>query len=139
MLIDAGLPLNLWAEAILTANYIRNRSPSAGENKTPHEHFGGSKPDISHMRVFGSAAYVHVPKQLRQKLDPVCRKGIFVGYEPARNHIAYYWTTRRSLSAAMSLLTKQHHQRAQTRESWPWQSQKTAATAVMMKPMPQTA
>ena len=34
------------------------------------------------MRVFGAKAYVHVPKQLRQKLDAVSQTGIFVGYEP---------------------------------------------------------
>jgi len=34
------------------------------------------------MRVFGSKAYVHVPKQLRRKLDPLSTAGIFSGYEP---------------------------------------------------------
>ena len=32
--------------------------------------------------MFGAKAYVHVPKQLRQKLDAVSQTGIFVGYEP---------------------------------------------------------
>jgi len=34
------------------------------------------------MRVFGSKAYVHVPYQLRRKLDPLSTAGIFIGYEP---------------------------------------------------------
>ena len=82
MLVDAGGRDELWAEAINTANYIRNRSPVAGKDMTPWELFTHNKPDVSHMRVFGCAAYAHVPKQLRRKLDPVCVKGIFVGYEP---------------------------------------------------------
>ena len=34
------------------------------------------------MRVFGSRAYVHVPKQLRYKLDPLSQAGTCLGYEP---------------------------------------------------------
>jgi hypothetical protein len=80
MLQDTKLPNSLWAEAVTTANYIRNRSPVNGATKTPLELFFGKKPDISQMRTFGAKAYVHIPKALRQKLDPVSRKGIFVGY-----------------------------------------------------------
>ena len=82
MLFEAGLPRELWAEAIVTANYIRNRSPTSIAVSTPWELFFGSKPVVSAMRVFGSRAYAHVPKELRNKLDPVSRKGVFVGYEP---------------------------------------------------------
>jgi hypothetical protein len=39
-------------------------------------------PTVSHMRVFGSTAYIHVPKEKRNKLDPVSTKGVFLGYEP---------------------------------------------------------
>jgi len=80
MLQDAKLPDNLWAEAVTTASYIRNRSPTAGHAKTPWELFFGGKPDVSSMRMFGATAYVHTPKALRRKLDPVSVKGIMVGY-----------------------------------------------------------
>ncbi|GAX82201.1 hypothetical protein CEUSTIGMA_g9629.t1 [Chlamydomonas eustigma] len=40
------------------------------------------KPDVSIMRIFGSIAYVHTPKELRKKLDPKGKLGIFLGYEP---------------------------------------------------------
>jgi hypothetical protein len=76
------LPINLWAEALQTATYIRNRSPYKKNNVTPQELMTGKRPTVSHMRVFGSVAYVHVPKGLRTKLDPVSEKGIFVGYDP---------------------------------------------------------
>ena len=82
MLQDAGLPGNLWAEAFIAANYIRNRSPtSVVQGKTPLEAFTGRKPDVSLMRVFGCKAYVHVPKALRNALQPVSIKGTFIGYE----------------------------------------------------------
>jgi hypothetical protein len=37
---------------------------------------------VSHMRVFGSTTYIHVPKEKHNKLDPISAKGVFVGYEP---------------------------------------------------------
>ncbi|GAX85043.1 hypothetical protein CEUSTIGMA_g12463.t1 [Chlamydomonas eustigma] len=76
---------NLWAEAVVTANRIRNRSPTTGHTKTPWELFYNVKPDVSNMRIFGSIAYVHTPKELRKKLDPKGKPGTFlgyVGYEP---------------------------------------------------------
>ena len=82
MLHDSQLSLDLWAEAIVTANYIRNRSPTHSRDKTPWELMFGEQPDLSHMRVFGSKAYVHHPRAQRNKLDPTSRTGVFVGYEP---------------------------------------------------------
>jgi transposase InsO family protein len=82
LLADAGLEQNLWGEAVMTANYARNRSPSTGKDKTPWELMFKIKPDISHMRVFGARAYIHVPKDLRRKLDFVSERGTFIGYEP---------------------------------------------------------
>ena len=78
----AQLEKDLWAEAMVTANYVRNRSPvRSSDSKTPWELFFGQKPDVSHLRVFGSTAYAQVPKALRRKLDPTSNKGVFVGYE----------------------------------------------------------
>ena len=82
MLQDAGLPKDLWAEAALTANYIRNRSPTSSRPKTPWELFYGKTPNVAHMRTFGCVAYAHVPSEIRKKLDSKSEKGIFVGYEP---------------------------------------------------------
>lgn len=82
MLQDAGLENELWAEAIVTANYIRNRLPAAGVEKTPWEACFGVKPDVSHVRVFGCPAYAQVPAEKRSKLDARSQRGVFVGYEP---------------------------------------------------------
>jgi len=82
MLLEAGVDQDLWAEAMATACYIRNHSPATAKSKTPYELFWGRVPDVSKMRTFGAQAYVHVPKALRRKLEPVSKKGVFVGYEP---------------------------------------------------------
>ncbi len=59
----------------------RFASPASHSSQTPWELFFGRKPDVSGIRVFGSKAYVHVPKQLRRKLDSLSTAGIFIGYE----------------------------------------------------------
>ena len=80
MLAGASLPKNLWAEAVVTANYVRNRSPVSGRDNTPFELFFGKKPDVSHLRTFGARVYTLTPKQLRNKLQPTSEPGRFIGY-----------------------------------------------------------
>jgi hypothetical protein len=46
---------------------------------TPHQLWCGETPNISHLRIFGLVAFVHIPKVNRQKLDPKSVKCLFVG------------------------------------------------------------
>jgi len=70
------------AEAVETACYLVNRSPSSVlEDKTPQEVWTGKKPSLSLLRVFGCDAYVHVPKEKRTKWDSKSKKCIFIGYK----------------------------------------------------------
>ncbi|MCO5549087.1 hypothetical protein L7F22_002553 [Adiantum nelumboides] len=47
---------------------------------TPFQAYYGRKPTVSHFRVFGCSAFVHIPKEKRQKLDFKSRKLLFLGY-----------------------------------------------------------
>ena len=70
MLIGAKLPRRFWGEALATAVYLRNRSPTkAISGLTPYEGWTGRKPAVNHLRVFGCVAYAHIAKELRRKLD----------------------------------------------------------------------
>ncbi len=70
-----------WVKAITIAVYIMNQTPIAAvHGMTLEEKFTGKKPDVSHLRVFGCIAYVHVPNEKRSKLDPKAKKCIFIGY-----------------------------------------------------------
>ncbi|POM73090.1 Integrase catalytic core protein [Phytophthora palmivora] len=82
MLRYAGLDKCFWCEALMTANYIKNRllSPMSPD-KTPFEIVYKSKPNVKHMRIFGCKAYVLTPREKRHKWDSKAREGIFVGYE----------------------------------------------------------
>ena len=69
----------------MTATYLRNLSPTAAlQSSTPFKAWKGIRPDLSHLRIFGSECWVHVPKALRKKLDDHARIGVFVGYGATR-------------------------------------------------------
>jgi transposase InsO family protein len=80
MLAGSNLPATLWGEAIRAANYVRNRSPVKGKPLTPWELFYKRKPDVSNLRAWGSKAYIHIPSELRRKLDFKSEVGYMVGY-----------------------------------------------------------
>jgi len=81
MLQGKGLSNSFWAEAINTAVYLKNRSPTRYLGfKTPFEALYGFKPAVNHLTVFGSKAFAHIPKADRKKLDPKSIRSIFVGY-----------------------------------------------------------
>jgi hypothetical protein len=64
-----------------TTMYVQNiLSHSALGFKTSEEMFSGKKPKVSHLKIFGCPVLVHIPKERRTKLDPLGKKGIFVGY-----------------------------------------------------------
>jgi transposase InsO family protein len=81
-LYDAGMPLKWWAEALVTANWLRNRSPVEGQEVTPIEAFYGYKPDLSRVRVFGCLGFAHLPPQLRaHKLSNRAERCWLLGYD----------------------------------------------------------
>ena len=81
MLNEKNLPNYFWVEAVATTVYIMNRTPIATvHGMTLEEKFIGKKPNVSHLRVFGCIAYVHVPNEKRSKLNPKVEKCIFIGY-----------------------------------------------------------
>lgn len=81
ILKQLNTPLEFWAEAVATAVYILNRSPtSALDRLTPHEALTGYKPKVDHLRVFGCLAYAIVDPQARRKLDDRSQRMVFIGY-----------------------------------------------------------
>ena len=80
----------LWAEAVNTACYIRKRLHSTATlayGKTPHEMLLNKKPDLSHVRMFASKAFVHTPKARRKgKLDHRALIGYPVGFERVNSY-----------------------------------------------------
>ena len=79
LLLQAGLPKNLWTYALRTASYTRNRCFSRRANCTPYQLFTGKKPNLKGMHKFGTSCYAY--KQEKKKLDARAELGSFVGYD----------------------------------------------------------
>jgi hypothetical protein len=96
LLFDAKLPSYLWEEAARTANYLTNRMPTIALLKTtPFGRYFRQKPDFSHLRTFGCAAFLHVQKC--SKLEPKSLQTVFLGYDKATKAYRCYDYNRRKI------------------------------------------
>ena len=69
MLEEKHMSKFYWAEAVQTTVYLKNRTSR-----------NGGVPNLGHLGVFGTIAYMYVPKEKRRKLDVKSEKCILVGY-----------------------------------------------------------
>ena len=92
IIADANLDKRLWMEIADTVVYLKNRSPTSAVETTPYEMWHGNKPNIAHLRIIGSTAYVHIPKEKRTKLDTHSHKGILVGYGGTNQYKVWHLT-----------------------------------------------
>jgi transposase InsO family protein len=91
MLKKKRIPKEFWVEAVDCAVYLSNRCPTKSLwNKTPQEAWSGRKPSVSHLRVFGSIGYTHVPDQEQSKLDDKSKRYIFIGYDSSSKGYKLY-------------------------------------------------
>ena len=86
--IESGLDERFWCDAVHTATYAINRTPTSSLGYlSPYEAWTGNKPSLTHMRRFGSLAVV-IDETRVGKLNPRGINGIFLGY--ALNNPGYY-------------------------------------------------
>ena len=80
MLVERGVPRELWPEAVNLTVYLLNRSPTiALKDKTPEEAWKNETPSVEHLRIFGCIGYVHNVDQKRKKLDDKSFKCVWLG------------------------------------------------------------
>ncbi|GBP34055.1 Retrovirus-related Pol polyprotein from transposon TNT 1-94 [Eumeta japonica] len=107
MLYARDLPLDLWAEAVNCAVYILNRtSSSQTPGKTPYELWNGTKPELGHLKVFGSIGYVHVPDQLRTKLEKKSEKMLLIGYD--NTNYRMYDMNKKTIKISRNVIFDEH-------------------------------
>jgi len=81
MLVAAGAPRQLWADAIHAAAYLHNSlDVRTGQTKPPEQLFNrrAKPPSTEHIRVWGCDAYRHSDE--KGKYSPKAVKGMFIGY-----------------------------------------------------------
>jgi hypothetical protein len=96
LLFGAGLLPYLWEEVVCIANYLSNCTPTrALYRMTPLEAYTGRKPNLSHLHLFGCAAFLHI--QNYTKLEPKYSRMVFVGYDEQSKAYRSFDYTRRKI------------------------------------------
>jgi hypothetical protein len=81
MRLHAGLPLQLWADAIDIVVYLINRGPSSSlDGRIPEEAWTSKKVNYSFLKTFGCEAFIHIDKENRTRLETKSMKCTFIGY-----------------------------------------------------------
>lgn len=104
MLIDSKLSAGFWAEAASTAVYLINRIPCRNKMETPEEIWSNIKPDLSHLRVFGCRAMVHIPDQKRTKLESKSFECILLGYSGESKAYRLYNKTSKKIVTSRNVV-----------------------------------
>ena len=62
-LVDSGLAMTYWGDAVLTTNYLHNCVPTSTlpDNVMPYEELEHIKPNLSHLCVWGCQCFVTIP------------------------------------------------------------------------------
>ena len=100
LLVDSGLPPNLWGELMLTTTYLCNQVPhSALKMETPYKVLYGKEADLSHLKIIGSRAFVHIKDST--KLGHTSWKGMVCGFSENESNSCRVWNpkTRRVVEA----------------------------------------
>jgi len=81
LLFDSKCPLSMWGHAFHTAIFLLNRLPRSHCKESPYELEFKRKPKLSMIKRFGCVAMVHVPTELRGKLERRAVRRMMVGYD----------------------------------------------------------
>lgn len=112
-----NVPKFLWSEAVMTAVYLINRTPSRLLGwKTPYEMLRGVNEFIVPPKIFGCTCFVRDHRPSVGKLDPRAVKCIFVGYSSSQKGYKCWYPTERRLFVSMDVTF---------RESEPYYGEKT--------------
>ena len=114
MLSGANLSSDYWSHAIRHAVYIKNRLPHSAlaGGMTPFQAYTSRRPDLSHIRVFGSHVTVKQPRIRRTKLDKDhTTTGIFFCFTATNRNIWFEDTTTGELKNTRHLIFDEAHYR----------------------------
>jgi hypothetical protein len=79
---QSGLLYDFWEEAAIYRIYTYNRCHLPKIGITPYKAFYRAKPDVSNLRIFGSLAYIYIPKEIASWHKHIAKafRGIFTSY-----------------------------------------------------------
>ncbi|WVZ50199.1 hypothetical protein U9M48_001476 [Paspalum notatum var. saurae] len=114
LLKSMDVPAAFWGEAVKTAVYILNRSPTKSlDGKTPFEAWYKRKPSVQHLRTFGCVAFVKIVGPGVNKLADRSVPGVFLRYEPGTKGYHVYDPVGRKLMVSRDVLFDE-------KRAWDW-------------------
>nr|AAO20078.1 putative polyprotein [Oryza sativa Japonica Group] len=119
-----NVPKFLWSEAVMTATYLINRTPSRILGmKTPCEMIFGKNEFVVPPKVFGCTCFVRDHRPSIGKLDPRAVKCIFVGYSSGQKGYKCWSPSERRTFVSMDVTF---------RESVPFYGEKTDLSSLFI-------
>ncbi len=120
------MPKNFWPDAVQCAVYLLNRCPTKSLNAmTPYEAWSAYKPSVSHLRIFGSIAYIKVPEARRTKLEDKGEKCILLGYSDMTMGYRLYNPLTKKIIFSRDVIFEEN-------ESWVWEQPETSSNAELI-------
>jgi transposase InsO family protein len=114
MMKAMSMPSWFWGEAVLTAVFILNRSPTQSvEGRTPYEVWHGKKPSIDYFHTFGCVAHVKQGNKRLSKLEDRSTMMVFIGYEPGSKAWRFYNPVTRHVHVSHDAVFEEDH-------AWSW-------------------
>ena len=108
LLLDKALLGHLWGEEIKATNIILNLwLTKQHPNKTLNKKILGKKPFVTHLCVFGSPTFTHIPKPSWTELKPCSKSCVLLSFdEDAKAYRCYRPSTMKVLSTETSTSKK---------------------------------
>ena len=120
LLKSKAVPAEFWGEAVRTAVYILNRTPTRGlEGRTPYEAWYKKKPKVNHLRTFGCVAHVKRLGPGVSKLSDRSTPMVFVGYEPRTKGYRVYDPVAKKLHVTRDVVFEENR-------AWDWNAGTTS-------------
>lgn len=111
------VPNYMWGEAVRHATYLINRTATRTlSTMTSYEAFKGTKPNLSHLRVFGCVGYTRVESPHRKKLDDRSRALVHLGTEPGSKAYRLYDPNSKKIIVSRDVIFMEE-------EEWKWNKQ----------------
>lgn len=81
VLVESGLPLRFWVQAVRHATMVKNRVLTlvGGQHWVPMERWSGKEPLVDMLRVFGCMGFSLIPKVKRDKLGATAVWAVHLG------------------------------------------------------------
>lgn len=105
MMLESNVSPGFWAEAISTANYLRNRCPSSSiDGKTPFELWVGRMPTVNHLRSFGCRAIALNKNPAKGKFEARGRECVFIGYSDVAKAYRVWYPSEKRVEATRDIV-----------------------------------